>query len=47
MNKMIECPDCEGTGITDDGEMCETCKGKGEIEVKIEKEEENEAILQA
>ncbi len=46
MTKIIDCPDCDATGINDDGEMCETCKGTGEIEIKTE-EETNETVLQA
>lgn len=26
------CPDCKGTGFTEDGDHCELCDGKGKID---------------
>ena len=29
---MVECPECDGTGIDASGETCENCDGTGYVE---------------
>jgi len=31
-SKIVECAYCKGTGINDDGVVCEKCDGTGELE---------------
>lgn len=36
VRKRVDCPDCIGCGVAEDGSCCETCGGDGFIEVDDE-----------
>lgn len=35
--RVIPCPTCQGTGVTDDGDGCWACGGTGKVEIKYGK----------
>lgn len=43
MGRMVwlDCEECEGQGIDEDGDVCWMCNGNCEVEVELEPYEEN------